>query len=97
MNLRIILAFLAASLFSVSAADNSSAQNKNELLLTFPDQWQFSLPEQYIILTSDQQLLDLQDPDKKINMSLGLEKNYLINTAVPRIMAVKTASQRIVK
>jgi hypothetical protein len=76
MKLRIILAFLAASLFSISAADNSSAQNKNELLLTFPGQWQFSLPEQYIILTSDQQLLDLQDPDKKINMSLGLEKNY---------------------
>jgi hypothetical protein len=33
------------------------------------------LPQSIIILTSDRQLDDLQDPDKKIDMSLGLEKN----------------------
>ncbi len=76
MKLRIILAFLAASLLSVSGSDKCFAQDQNELLLTFPRQWQFSLPNQVIILTSDQQLLDLQDPDKKINMSLGSEENY---------------------
>ncbi len=52
------------------------AQNDAEQLLTFPSQWQFSLPRQHLILTSDQQLLDLMDPDKKINTSLNFEQKY---------------------
>lgn len=52
------------------------AQNNSEQLLTFPLQWKFSLPRQHIILTSDQQLLDLMDPDKKINTSLTFEQKY---------------------
>ncbi|MBN1349217.1 hypothetical protein JXJ21_07400 [candidate division KSB1 bacterium] len=54
----------------------SFTQEQKELLLTFPRQWQFDLPRQAIILTSDQQLLDLQDPDKKINLSLTFETRY---------------------
>ncbi len=76
MKFRKNVAFFAIFLFLLSNTNSSFAQNQDELLLTFPLQWQFSLPGQHIILTSDQQLLDLQDPDKKINMSLGLEKNY---------------------
>ncbi|MCK5456082.1 MAG: hypothetical protein KAI45_03080, partial [Melioribacteraceae bacterium] len=34
------------------------------------------MPRHHIILTSDQQLLDLMDPDKKINTSLGYEQKY---------------------
>lgn len=52
------------------------AQNDTEQLLTFPLQWEFSMPRQHIILTSDQQLLDLMDPDKKINTSLNFEQKY---------------------
>ncbi|NOR74489.1 MAG: hypothetical protein GQ525_04970 [Draconibacterium sp.] len=52
------------------------AQNDTEQLLTFPLQWEFSMPRQHIILTSDQQLLDLMDPDKKINTSLNFDQRY---------------------
>ena len=55
---------------------NLSAQNNGETLLTFPLQWEFSLPKLTIILTSDQQLEDLMNPDKKINTSLGIKQRY---------------------
>ena len=77
MKLSLIITFLVCVVYSISRPDRSFAQNKDEMLLTFPAQWQFSLPSQTIILTSDQQLLDLQNPDKKINMSLGLDQKYL--------------------
>jgi len=70
------MTFLVVALYSIFPTEKTFAQTENEKLLTFPGQWQFSLPAQTIILTSDQQLMDLQDPDKKINMSLGMEKNY---------------------
>jgi hypothetical protein len=63
----IIISLLSGYLF---------AQNETEQLLTFPLQWKFSMPKQYLILTSDQQLLDLMDPDKKINTSLNFEQKY---------------------
>lgn len=43
--------------------------------LTFPGPWQFSLPRRSIILVSDQQLEDLQDPDKEIDLSLSATPN----------------------
>lgn len=63
----IIISLLSGHLF---------AQGEAEQLLTFPLQWKFSMPRQHIILTSDQQLLDLMDPDKKINTSLNFEQKY---------------------
>lgn len=63
----IIISLLSGNLF---------AQNETEQLLTFPLQWKFSKPKQHLILTSDQQLLDLMDPDKKINTSLNFEQKY---------------------
>src|ERR1041385_3487658 len=39
--------------------------------LKFPGPWQFLLPKPSIILVSDQQLEDLQDPDKEIDLSLS--------------------------
>lgn len=39
--------------------------------LTFPGPWQFRLPKAGIILVSDQQLEDLQDPDKEVDLSMS--------------------------
>src|SRR5664279_4880046 len=39
--------------------------------LTFPGPWQFMLPKGGIILVSDQQLEDLQDPDKEVDLSMS--------------------------
>src|SRR5512138_2306080 len=39
--------------------------------LRFPGPWQFLLPKPAIILVSDQQLEDLQDPDKAVDLSLS--------------------------
>lgn len=39
--------------------------------LKFPGPWQFGLPKGGIILVSDQQLEDLQDPDKPVDLSLS--------------------------
>jgi len=47
--------------------------------LTFPGPWQFSLHKGGIILVSDQQLRDLQDPDKVVDLSLS-------NTPNPRTL-----------
>lgn len=43
--------------------------------LKFPGPWQFSMPKGGIILVSDQQLQDLQDPDKEIDLSLSSTPN----------------------
>ncbi len=39
--------------------------------VTFPGPWQFQIPKGGIILVSDQQLEDLQDPDKPVDLSLS--------------------------
>jgi hypothetical protein len=39
--------------------------------LTFPGPWRFSLPKSSIILVSDQQLEDLQDPDREVDLSMS--------------------------
>ena len=45
-------------------------------MIAFPAQWSFSLPKQAIILTSDQDIIDISsDPDKVINLSLGFDKD----------------------
>ncbi|NNF47082.1 MAG: hypothetical protein HKN69_09945, partial [Desulfofustis sp.] len=45
-------------------------------LLTYPDQWQFEQRALGIILTSDQQLIDLQDPDKEIELTTRTEPRW---------------------
>ena len=44
-------------------------------LVAFPGVWQFQLGKAGIILVSDDELLALADPDRKINMSLGHQPN----------------------
>ncbi|MCL4179570.1 MAG: hypothetical protein KJ072_17715 [Verrucomicrobia bacterium] len=41
----------------------------------FPGPWQFQLPKGAIILVSDQQLEDLTDPDKEVDLSLSSTPN----------------------
>lgn len=50
----------------------ASAQDTSEkVALSFPGPWQFLLPKPGIILVSDQQLEDLQDPDQQVDLSLS--------------------------
>src|SRR5512137_1645467 len=54
----------------------AAAQNEgNRIALKFPGPWQFLLPKPSIILVSDQQLEDLQDPDKGVDLSLSDKPN----------------------
>src|SRR5208337_2795683 len=43
--------------------------------LTFPGPWRFMIPKSAIILVSDQQLEDLQDPDKEVDLSVSSAPN----------------------
>ncbi len=43
-------------------------------LLAYPGPWSFSLEKAQLILVSDQDLIDLADPDKAIDLSLTYEK-----------------------
>jgi hypothetical protein len=52
---------------NVLAADSRSLP---ESVLKFPGPWQFQLPKGALILVSDQQLKDLADPDKEVDLSL---------------------------
>lgn len=49
----------------------AEARQLPETALTFPGPWQFSVPKGSIILVSDEQLEDLQDPDKEVDLSLS--------------------------
>src|SRR5512136_294144 len=57
-----------ASTGQVLAADKAGLPDP---ALTFPGPWQFQLPKGGIILVSDQQLEDLQDPDKGVDLSMS--------------------------
>ena len=52
-------------------AFGAEAARLPELALTFPGPWQFALPKSWIILVSDQQLEDLQDPDREVDLSVS--------------------------
>ena len=49
----------------------AEARQLPEAALTFPGPWQFMVPKSAIILVSDQQLEDLQDPDKEVDLSMS--------------------------
>jgi hypothetical protein len=53
----------------------AEARRLPEAALAYPGPWQFSLPKGGIILVSDQQLEDLQDPDKEVDLSLSKTPN----------------------
>jgi hypothetical protein len=47
-----------------------------EMLLKYPAQWQFETGKSKIRLTSDQQLKDLQDPDREIELTRGFGPEF---------------------
>lgn len=51
--------------------DAAGQTNLPDPVLGFPGPWQFQLPKGQIILVSDQQLKDLQDPDQTVDLSLS--------------------------
>ncbi len=53
----------------------AAARQLPETALTFPGPWAFHLPKGGMILVSDQQLEDLQDPDKEVDLSLSTTPN----------------------
>jgi hypothetical protein len=50
-------------------AFGAEAARLPEMALSFPGPWAFALPKSWIILVSDQQLEDLQDPDREVDLS----------------------------
>jgi len=45
-------------------------------MIAFPAQWSFGFPKQHLILTSDQDIIDISsDPDKVIDLSLTFDKD----------------------
>src|SRR5439155_19564336 len=68
---------LGIAVFSVPLTARLFAEEKNlpAAALSFPGPWQFLLPKASIILVSDQQLDDLQDPDKAVDLSLSAAPN----------------------
>jgi hypothetical protein len=58
-------------------------------LVSFPGPWAFDLPKSSIILVSDQQLEDLQDPDKEVDLSLSPTPN---RTTLRRLCAESKAA-----
>lgn len=45
-------------------------------LVSYPGPWAFHLPRAHIIMVSDQDLIDLSDPDKVINMTLTHDEHH---------------------
>jgi len=70
---------LAHAGIAVSFAGNALAQPaagaRPDLVIQFPAQWSFLLPKASIILVSDQQLDELTNPDKEIDLSLSSTPN----------------------
>ena len=76
---REFVACLAQAGIAASFAGNALAQPaagaRPDLVIQFPAQWSFLLPKGGIILVSDQQLDDLTDPDKEVDLSLSSTPN----------------------
>src|SRR6266705_275707 len=79
---------LTARLFAAEQSNLPSAA------LTFPGPWQFLIPKASIILVSDQQLDDLQEPDKPLDLSLSGTPN--ITTLRKICQAAKAQGARTV-
>jgi hypothetical protein len=52
-------------------AFGADTSNLPKMALTYPGPWAFLLPKPAIILVSDQQLEDLQDPDREVDLSMS--------------------------
>ena len=69
------LGITVSTLPPVWKAFGAEAPKLPELALSFPGPWAFALPKSWIILVSDQQLEDLQDPDREVDLSVSSSPN----------------------
>ncbi|MBL9126268.1 MAG: hypothetical protein JNL97_01415, partial [Verrucomicrobiales bacterium] len=66
----------SAARFPALSADNAAVgADASSPVVGFPGPWQFQFPRGSIILVSDQQLLDLADPDREVDLSLSSTPN----------------------
>lgn len=65
----------AGPVFCQRLAGQPSGEVPDGAVVAFPGPWQFQLPKGGIILVSDQQLEDLTDPDKEVDLSLSRTPN----------------------
>ncbi|MBL9138954.1 MAG: hypothetical protein JNK85_24005 [Verrucomicrobiales bacterium] len=66
---------LLGSVLPPWAADSPAPAPSPNPTLRFPGPWRFHLPKASIILVSDQQLEDLTDPDREVDLSLSATPN----------------------
>lgn len=78
------VASAAAAAFS-RPGETADAAAWPDPVLTFPGPWSFNLPKGSLILVSDQQLDDLQDPDREVDLSLS---------ATPQRMTLRQVCQQ---
>lgn len=62
---------LTAAETTATATTTTTTPPAERSVIRFPGPWQFQLPRGAIILVSDQQLEDLTDPDKEVDLSLS--------------------------
>jgi hypothetical protein len=81
-----LIVAISVMLFSGLGASGAAPEDvyKGELL-SFPGPWGFSIGKQGIILVNDQQLDDLTDPDKQVDLSL---------TGEPRVETLRQICER---
>lgn len=74
---KIIYIFLLNVFLIHSNISGQTIINANDTqLIKFPQQWEFLIPKSVIILTSDRQLEDLLNPDEKIDVSIGIQRDF---------------------
>lgn len=89
---RVFLARLGQLGITVGVAEtllpSAAIANGDRAVVGFPGPWQFQLPKGAIILVSDQQLEDLTDPHREVDLSLSATPN---KTTLRRLCAEHAA------
>ncbi len=66
----VLCLFLLLAPGGLPAADEVPENAYRGELVSFPGAWNFHIPRSHIILVSDQQLIDLSDPDKEVDIGM---------------------------
>ena len=74
---KLSLAGIALSLGPGIRLAGQNTDGSPRLVISFPGPWSFDIPKGSLILVSDQQLEDLQDPDKEVDVSLTATPNRI--------------------
>ena len=72
---RLGIAVSVAPLAGTARGAEAAPASTSGAVIAHPGAWAFRLPRGSIILVSDQQLRDLQDPDREVDLSLSAQPN----------------------